>query len=190
MKKLEDYKKLNYRMVFEYDQNDGVYYVKFPELQGCIAHGETPSKALKNALAVKNEWLKTAIDAGWTILEPSVQSETSGRITLRIPKYLHEKIIDRTEQEGVSLNQLILSFVSEGLERVTGKDYLEKIIEQNTSKTKQLEGLAQESTMWKKIVLDNWGNAPYPTSRHTTAKDETIVIAEEQKGYEVQYRPN
>ena len=55
MKTIKDYKKLNYRMDFEFEPEDGVYVVKFPELPGCIAHGETPQKALKEAIAVKNE---------------------------------------------------------------------------------------------------------------------------------------
>jgi len=124
MKSMTKYKENKYKMTFEYDPDEGVYFVKFPELPGCIAEGETPEKALKNALTVKNEWLQAAQEAGWTIPEPSKPLTTSGRITLRIPKYLHEKLINRAEEEGTSLNQLILSFVAEGLERTNPEDVL------------------------------------------------------------------
>jgi antitoxin HicB len=169
MKNLEHFKKLNYKMTFEFDPEDGVYFVKFPELPGCIADGSTPDKALKNAIEVKNEWLETALESGWNIPEPAIPSKSTGRVTLRIPKYVHERIIERADREGVSLNQLILSYISEGIERSTAKEYFEKAIEQNAHRVKQLENIAQESVLWRNLALGNWGtptrniNQPFKT---------------------------
>ena len=36
MKTLEDYMKLNYRLEFEPDEDEGGYVAYFPELPGCI----------------------------------------------------------------------------------------------------------------------------------------------------------
>ena len=51
--------------------------------------------------------------------------ETRGRITLRLPKKLHERLTIAAEQQGVSLNTLIISFVSESLGRLEGVKQLE-----------------------------------------------------------------
>lgn len=61
----------NYKMVFEYDNEDEVWFVKFSELPGCMTHGKTPEEALKEALEVKDEWLKIAKESGWDIKEPA-----------------------------------------------------------------------------------------------------------------------
>ncbi len=130
MKNIKDYNKLNYRMVFEFEPEDGVYIVKFPELPGCIAHGETPQKALKEAVVVKNEWLQVALESEWDIPVPEKPSEASGRITLRPPKYLHEKIITRSKLEGTSINQLLISFIAEGLEKKKSDEMVETLKDQ------------------------------------------------------------
>ena len=57
-------------MIFEYDKEDKVWFVKFPELPGCLMHGKTPEDALKKALEVRDEWLKIAKESGWDIKEP------------------------------------------------------------------------------------------------------------------------
>ena len=67
MKKLEYYKTLKYRIIVEFEPEDNAFFAKFPELPGCIAHGDDPESALKNALIVKDEWIATALDAGWDI---------------------------------------------------------------------------------------------------------------------------
>jgi len=127
-KDLSYYQSLRYKMVWEYDNDDEVYFVKFPELSGCLAHGRTEQEALKMALKVKDEWLETAHAAGWEIPEPSVVAETTGRVTLRLPKYLHQRVIDRAEEEGISQNQLILALVAQGLEKKTTESSFERIL--------------------------------------------------------------
>jgi predicted RNase H-like HicB family nuclease len=67
---LDYYKGLNYKMVFEYDKDDKVYFVTFPELPGDLSHGKTAKEALNMALKVKDEWLEVAYDAGYDIPEP------------------------------------------------------------------------------------------------------------------------
>lgn len=119
MNDLKFYQELKYRKYLEYDHIDKVFIVKFPELPGCIAEGETEIKAIKNAEKVKTEWLKIAIEAGCKIPEPYVEPETTGRITLRLPKSTHARVVDRAKQENVSQNQLLLTYISEGLGRIS-----------------------------------------------------------------------
>lgn len=56
------------------------------------------------------------LEARWTPPIPSFP------IPLQISRSIHKKIIDRAVQEGVSENQLISTYVAEGLERATAKD--------------------------------------------------------------------
>lgn len=133
MKDLKNYTGHNYKMALYYDQEEKVYFVEFPELPGCIAEGPTPEKAVKNALKVKDEWLRAAKEAGWDIPKPVTQIEVSGRTTLRLPKHTHQKLLETAQSEGVSLNQLALTYIAEGLERTSAKDYLEKIIKKQSN---------------------------------------------------------
>ena len=128
-KDISYYKSLRYKMVWEYDKKDRVYFVNFPDLPGCLAHGRTEQEALRAALKIKDEWLEATYAAGWEVPEPSEALETNGRVTLRLPKYLHQKVIERAEEEGVSQNQLILSFIAQGLEKAGTEDSLTKIAE-------------------------------------------------------------
>ncbi|MFA4917524.1 MAG: type II toxin-antitoxin system HicB family antitoxin [Syntrophales bacterium] len=139
-KNLEYYRSIHYKMVWEYDKDDEVYFVSFPELPGCLAHGKTEQEALKTALKVKDEWLEATYAAGWEIPERSTAPETTGRITTRLPKYLHQKVIDRAEVEGVSQNQLILSFVAQGLEKARTEDSLKKIAATQDEMVRLLKG--------------------------------------------------
>jgi antitoxin HicB len=151
MNNLEYYKKLKYRMIVEYHPDDKAYFVKFPELPGCVADGATPEKAVTTALKVKDEWLETAYEAGWTIPDTLIPIEASGRITVRTPKYLHEKLVDRAQQEGVSLNQLMLSYLAEGLERATVGQRVEAAIEELTNKIQ--DRLEQDVSLNKIISI-------------------------------------
>ncbi|GAB6269129.1 MAG: toxin-antitoxin system HicB family antitoxin [Smithella sp.] len=129
MKDIKYYKNLNYKMIFYYDAEDKVYIVQFPELPGCISHGKTAKEALKHAYIVKDEWLESAFDDNCIIPEPSLPLETNGRITLRIPKSIHQKLIDRAEEEDVSQNQLIVSLIAEGLERTNINNSIKEILQ-------------------------------------------------------------
>jgi antitoxin HicB len=46
----------------------------------------------------------------------------SGKFVQRLPKSLHAKLVKRAKQEGVSLNTLVLAFITEGVGRREGKN--------------------------------------------------------------------
>ena len=74
-KTLEYYQNLPYSMTLIYfpeeKSGDNAWVIRFPDLPGCIMHGETPEEALRKGLEVKNEWLKAALEEGWEMPEPS-----------------------------------------------------------------------------------------------------------------------
>jgi antitoxin HicB len=96
----------------------GGYLIEFPDLPGCMSDGETIEEAIRNGKDAMESWLDACRKLGRKAPKPSITESGfshSGRILQRIPKTLHAKLALRARQEGVSLNQLILSLVAEGL---------------------------------------------------------------------------
>ena len=53
-----------YEIIIFWSEEDNLYITEVPELAGCMADGESPSKALKNAEIVINEWIEIAKELG------------------------------------------------------------------------------------------------------------------------------
>lgn len=159
MKDLKEYKEYHYKMVMYYDRDEKVYFVEVPDLPGCIAEGLTPEKAVKSALKVKDEWLKVALEAGWDIPKPAAQAQVSGRTTLRLPRSIHQKLLETAEAEGVSLNQLVLTYIAEGLERTSAKDYLANVMEKQNTELNRLKNVVEVSTFQPSNIYGQWAES-------------------------------
>lgn len=59
-----------YEIIIYWSNEDNAFVAEVPELPGCIAHGETPEKALKNAKEAIQLWIDTAKEFGDSIPEP------------------------------------------------------------------------------------------------------------------------
>ena len=59
-----------YEIIIYWSDEDNAFIAEVPELPGCMAHGETPEKALKNAKEAIQLWIDTAKEFGDTIPEP------------------------------------------------------------------------------------------------------------------------
>lgn len=93
----------------------GGYAILFPDLPGCRSDGATPEAAIENGRDALASWLEVAREFGDKI--PNPFSAASGRFVQRVPRSLHAQLIAQAEAEGVSLNTLVLSLVSQGLGR-------------------------------------------------------------------------
>lgn len=60
-----------YSVFMYYDSEDKIYVASIPELQGCMAHGETREQALKEIEIAEKLWLESAEDMGAEIPKPS-----------------------------------------------------------------------------------------------------------------------
>jgi antitoxin HicB len=96
------------------EEDGGGWLAEVPELLGCLADGESPDEALNNLKEVIETWIEVAREEEQVIPEPRIylESDYSGKFTLRVPKTLHRLLSEEADKEGVSLNQLILSLVS------------------------------------------------------------------------------
>lgn len=59
-----------YEIIIYWSNEDNAFIAEVPELPGCMAHGETPEKALKNAKEAIQLWLDTAKEFGDPIPTP------------------------------------------------------------------------------------------------------------------------
>ena len=94
-------------------EEGGGYSIHFPDLPGCWSDGSTPEDAIENGRDALQSWLAVAQEFDDDIPRPF--SAVSGRFVQRVPRSLHARLIARAKAEGVSLNTLVVSLVSQGI---------------------------------------------------------------------------
>lgn len=84
---------------------------------GLSGTGDTPDEALESLDQFLELWKEMLIEKGEDppAAEPPVFGDElpSGRLNLRLPRTLHRDLAELAEQDGVSLNQLIVSMLSQ-----------------------------------------------------------------------------
>ncbi|MBE8991462.1 type II toxin-antitoxin system HicB family antitoxin [Nostoc sp. LEGE 12450] len=108
---LEYYLNLQYPVTLYPDPDEG-YVAQIKDLPGCLTQGETLEETVANLNEARELWIETAYEAGDDIPLPSSNDSYSGKLLLRMPKSLHRRLAETSEQEGVSLNQYIVSLLS------------------------------------------------------------------------------
>ncbi len=115
MKSLKEYLQLPYTVILRKDE-DGDYVARVDELRGCSAHGKTPQEALASLEEAQELWIADCIESGQPVPEPAVEEPLpSGKWVQRVPRSLHRKLSALAKREGVSLNQLVTSMLSEAV---------------------------------------------------------------------------
>jgi predicted HicB family RNase H-like nuclease len=117
-KDLKYYLNLPYKTVLEYEPDDKTWVAYCPDLgRGtCYAIGESKLEALRLLEESKKIILEYALEEGKEIPEPALIDDEdlpSGNFIIRVPKTTHRKLKVEAENEGVSLNQYVLSVLSE-----------------------------------------------------------------------------
>lgn len=116
MKKLNYYLRLEYPFRVEPDPEGG-FIASIPDLPGCYAAGETKQEAVERLEESKAAWLESYHAIHGEAPEPRKPEALSGRILLRLPKYLHRKLHHTAQEEGVSVNQYIVATLAAGVSR-------------------------------------------------------------------------
>jgi len=104
--------KYTYRV--EWSEEDAIYIGRCLEFPSLSAHGKTQEKALgqiRSVVASSLRWMKEDRES---IPEPLGAKEFKGNLTLRVPADVHRQIAIRSAEEGISINQYILSRVARG----------------------------------------------------------------------------
>jgi antitoxin HicB len=102
-----------------FNDEDQDYIALCSEFRHLSAFGETPEEALRELNEVLEAALQIHAEEGWPIPRPEPPPEPeglpSGRFVTRLPKTLHLRLIRQAKREGVSQNQLVMSYVAAGL---------------------------------------------------------------------------
>ena len=92
----------------------GGWLVTFPDLPGCMSDGETPEEALHNAAEAENAWLAASRIWG----KPA--AEKPARLVARLPRSIHRDLQQRANEEGVSINTMMVALIARGLGEIEG----------------------------------------------------------------------
>lgn len=117
-KSVEEYLALPYQIELIRDEGgDGhVGWVAWvEELPGCVSQGDTPEEAAAMIQEAMGGWFEVALKHGDPIPEPRQGQERSGRLLVRMPRSLHADLEAAAQQEGVSLNQLVVGLLASGV---------------------------------------------------------------------------
>lgn len=105
----------NYSFSVAWSSEDGEYVAtsaEFPGLSGLAPTAEEAIAELKAAIEVA---IVAAIEDGEPVPEPQELGNYSGQFRMRVPKSTHAALAALAGREGISLNQLVLSMIAEGL---------------------------------------------------------------------------
>jgi len=120
MKDLNYYLNLPYTVLLRPGE-DNTFVARVEELPGCVTDGATIPEAIEKLDDLKRAWIDDAIEAGHAVPEPVPEEPLpSGKWVQRVPKSLHRKLTSRAHSEGVSLNTLVTSMLSEAIGMRTG----------------------------------------------------------------------
>jgi len=111
--KVEYYIDLPYTLIIErHDEEKPYFSARVLELEGCITTGVTVEEVTKDVKDAMREWLELNIRLGKPIPEPLKSKKYSGKIIVRMPPSLHEALMFEASEQGVSLNQYLVTSLS------------------------------------------------------------------------------
>lgn len=97
-------------------EEGGGFLAEIPDLPGCIGDGETVEEALTNVSDAAEEWIAAAKKLGRSIPDPTERVEKfSGKWVQRVPRSLHKRLTVEAKREGVSLNALATTYLTQGV---------------------------------------------------------------------------
>ena len=128
-KNVARYLRLPYTKTLRVDE-DGDVVAKIVELPGCSAHGADEQEALRNLGEAQRLWIEDCVAAGDAVPEPTREDPLpSGKWVQRVPRSLHRRLSQMAKEEGVSLNQLVTSMLSQQLsERAMQKNLVQMVV--------------------------------------------------------------
>ena len=88
------------------------FFIAFPDLPGCMTQVEDRSEVGHAAEEIRTLWLESAYAHEMAIPLPRANADFSGKFVVRVPRSLHRRLAESAEQDGVSLNQYVVSLLS------------------------------------------------------------------------------
>lgn len=144
-----------------FDTGDGTYLAICPEFPGVSAFGDTREEAMAEMRIALELAIESYTDEGWPLpAAKAVPSEDlpSGEFRVRLPRTLHAQLARRAVDEGISQNQLVVTYVAAGL----GADQAATLVERKLRLLEEWHALTIREASLTRHAVDH--GALEPTS--------------------------
>lgn len=118
--------KYDFRVKLLSEDEGGGYLIQVPQLPGCMAVGQTLKETIEKLPDAIDTWLGEAKRLGRKVPQPQYmhrRHEYSGKLSLRMPKSLHEEIAILASEQDVSINQMIIYLLARGVGSELNSEY-------------------------------------------------------------------
>lgn len=121
---LEEHLNQEYTYILEphFDNGKLYYSMRVLEFEGCITTSENIGEVVVDIQDAMREWIQLNLKLGRPIPRPLRSRQYSGKIMLRMPPSLHESLMVKATEQGVSLNQYLVASLSRTLGYEQGFD--------------------------------------------------------------------
>lgn len=169
----------------ETDDGETCYVGTVAEFRNVSVYEDTHEAALAAIRDVLTTIAKMAEETGQPLPAPQAESgeSPSGRITLRMPRSLHAKVIRRAEQDDTSANQVINIAVAEYLSTIDTAQRAVEIIRSAAMKPATTIVLQKEITSFS-VEEEAWHGKP---NVHVRAPSRTSLRS---FGYQREWKPS
>ena len=96
-----------YTYTVAWSDEDEVFVARVAEFPSLAAHGKTAAAALREIQLVVGAVIDDMLGSKEPVPAPLSQQKYSGKLNLRMPAYLHQRLALEAAQQGVSLNHFI-----------------------------------------------------------------------------------
>ena len=90
----------------------GGFLITFPDFSECISDGETIDETIQNGLDALRATIAALESTGHPVPEPGNRGEI-----IQLPKSLYARLVACAKQEGLSINALVNTLISENIAR-------------------------------------------------------------------------
>lgn len=112
-KTIDYYMSLKYPVIISREE-DGSFFIEYPDLEGCFSCGDTLDEALEMGEDARKEWTVTAIENNIFIPEPKIADNCPETYKMHLPKSLYRQLQQNAKREGCSMNQYCVYLLSKG----------------------------------------------------------------------------
>lgn len=103
-----------YSQHLAWSPDDNQFVATCPELDHLLALGDTEEEAVRELKVAIGLVLEDMAATGAAPPPPASHAAHSGQFRVRLPRTLHARLARQAEREGVSLNTLVCTLLSEG----------------------------------------------------------------------------
>ena len=161
-----------YSISLAWSDEDQGYIAVSSEFPGVSAFGETEQAALEELKVALKAAIEVCQEEGLPVPEPRVRQLHSGQFRLRMPKNLHARLAERADQEGVSQNTLVVTYISSCVSGASAVDAfasrLEPVVGEARTAVGQLSKIAGDLAghrreTWEYRELNQWVRSAWST---------------------------